>query len=397
MKNIILFIVLAVLFNFIEAHPNNLEKLTLSQNEFGFKIFAELTKTEKLKNIIISPTSIILALAMAYNGAQGETKEAIAKVLGISELEDKTFNETNLLLQNTLSTQNKKLILKIANSLWIDKSCKFKKPFIEINKKFYRAKLSSLNFASPNAIEMINRWVKDATNGKIEKIATEIPEDVWAILINALYFKGAWQEAFNKTQTKEMPFYRLDGTEKSHLFMYKKSKFLYFENDEIQTISIPYANGTYTMDIFLPKKEFPIEKLVYTLSYDRYLEWQRAMETRDGEVYLPRFKLDYETSLKEVLSNMDMKIAFEPGLADFTKMATTPIKGRMFIGDVKHKTYIEVSEEGTEAAAVTGVFMEIKSAPSKPFTMILDRPFLYIIRNSKTQTVVFIGILTEPK
>ncbi|MEO0071847.1 MAG: serpin family protein [candidate division WOR-3 bacterium] len=395
MKFVVALVVVFTLANVVWTQPSALEQLSQAQNEFGLALFQELIKGQTLKNIFISPTSVALALAMTYNGAAGETKEVMAKVLKISKISDQEFNKANFLLQSSLTSQNKKLTVKIANSLWIDKSCKFTRAFVATNKKFYRAQLASLNFASPKAIFAINQWVKNATAGRIEKIAEELPEDVWAILINALYFKGAWQEAFEGTKTR--PFYLLDGAEKSQTFLYKKGKFLYFENDELQAISIPYADGSYTMDIFLPRKELPIDKLIYSLTPERYLEWLKSLETREGEVYLPQFKLEYESSLKEALSRLGMEIAFDQDRADFTRMAITPIKGRIFIGDIKHKTFIEVTREGTEAAAVTGVFMEIKGVPAKPFTLVLDRPFLYMIRNNKTQSIVFIGLLTEPK
>lgn len=375
----------------------SLSKLVSANNDFGFRLFNELIKQEGLKNNFISPTSIAMALAMTYNGAENETRQAMAKALGIPEISQTQFNQANLTLRNHLKKSDKKILLTIANSLWADKGTRFKKEFLAVNKKYYSAPVSTLNFADPKSPMIINNWVSKNTNAKIPKIIDQIGEDVIAFLINAIYFKGAWQKAFDPQATFDGIFYCLDGTEKKHPLMYQKERYLYLQDEQFEAIALPYAKGKMSMYLFLPSEKSDIKQFLNHLNYQNWQKWSKEFQMTEGEITLPRFKLEYEQSLKEVLQALGMEIAFDESQADFTKMATSQIKGRIFIGDVKHKTYIEVSEQGTEAAAVTSVQMEIKGAPMIKFSLLFNRPFFYAIVDNITKSILFMGIVTEPK
>lgn len=373
-----------------------LSNLTNANNDFGFRIFAEIIRQSEVKNIFIAPTSIAMALSMTYNGADLATKDSMAKTLGVTDLSINQFNQANLELRKTLTNKNKKVILNIANSLWADKGTQFKKEFLSINKKYYNAQVTTLNFADPKSVNKINKWVNNATNKKIKKIIDEIGENVIAFLINAIYFKGVWQNQFDKNKTTEQTFYCFDGTEKKHPMMHQDGRYLYLENKNFQAISLPYANSDICFYIFLPTKEYDIKQFLSDFNSENWLKWMNQFRMLKGSITLPRFKLEYEKSLKDVLKAMGMEIAFDDSRANFTKMASSQIKGNIYIGDVKHKTFVEVNEQGTEAAAVTSVHMEVK-AVQETFNMIVDRPFFCSIVDNKTNAILFIGVITEPK
>lgn len=374
-----------------------LQKLVTANNDFGFRLFTELIKQDDIKNTLISPISISMALGMTYNGADSTTKDAMAKTLGVSDFSLKEFNQSNLFFRNSLIKQNKKITLNISNSLWADKGTQFRKDFINMNKKYFGTKLTTLDFSDPKSVNTINQWVNNTTNSKIPKIIEQISGDVIAFLINAIYFKGAWQNEFDKEATFPRTFYCWDSTEKKHPMMYQENRFPYFENNKFQAISLPYSNGGMSMYIFLPSKKSSIGEFLADLNYESWQKWMSSFSSTEGEITLPRFKLEYSKSIKDVLKAIGMEIAFDEMQANFTKMASSKIKGNIYIGDVKHKTYIEVNEEGTEAAAVTSVQMEIKGMPMNEFSMVIDHPFFYTICHNKTNAILFMGIVTEPK
>ncbi len=387
-----------LLFSWLFAEDlSSTQKLVNANNDFGFRLFNELVKQEDGKNIFISPTSIAMALAMTYNGADLATKDSMAKTLSIEQIPLKEFNEANFTLKNSLTKKNKKITLNIANSLWADVGTQFKKDFLNTNKKFYGAKVTTLNFADPKSTNTINKWVNDATNSKIKKIIEEIGEDVIAFLINAIYFKGVWKTEFDKDATTDRIFYCFDGNKKLHPMMYQNDKYNYLEHDKFQAVSLPYGNSQMSMYIFLPNKNSDIKEFLGNLCNKNWLEWMSLFTMTEGDIALPRFKVEYDKSLKNVLKTIGMEIAFDENRADFTKMTSSQMKGNIYIGDVKHKTFVDVNEEGTEAAAVTSVQMEIKGAPMYEFSMVVDHPFFCSIVDNKTGAILFMGAVVEPK
>ncbi|MEO0083171.1 MAG: serpin family protein [candidate division WOR-3 bacterium] len=372
-------------------------KLTDANNAFGFKLFSALISQDEIKNISISPASITIALAMTYNGADLATKDSMAQTLNITNLSLNEFNQANYTLRNLLTNKKRKALVKIANSLWADRTIKFKKEFIATNKKYYNAQLTELNFSDPKSAKIINNWVSKATDNKIQKIIEDIGEDVVAFIINAIYFKGIWHNKFDKNQTTEQPFYTIDGKEKKQPMMKQKGTYNYLETDKFQAVSLPYTNHEMSLYIFLPKETSEIKQFLSHLNFENWQKWLSEFRLHKGTIAIPKFKLEYEKSLKEALSTIGMAIAFDDNRANFSKMASTQVKGNIFIGDVKHKTYIEVNEEGTEAAAVTVVQIEVKAAPIDEFTMIVDHPFFYAIVDNQTNAVLFMGVVVEPE
>jgi len=366
------------------------EKIVLANNNFGFRIFSELNKRKQKENVFISPTSISFALAMTYNGALGETQKQMAKTLGIENFTLEQVNQTNLELTIQLQSTDSMVILNIANSLWIKQGEKIKPDFLDRNKKFYDAEITMLNFGDPKAPDIINNWISKKTANKINKVIEKIEKDVFLYLINAIYFKGKWANQFDKYKTKDDTFYLLRGKQKQIPMMSQSGNYRYMQDKNFQAVSLPYGNGRMSMYIFLPNTNSNLTKFLKNLNAENWNKWIGQFKEMDGDITLPRFKIEYNTLLNEPLKKLGMPIAFTTQ-ADFTNMTSGPA----WISRVIHKTFIDVNEEGTEAAAVTVV--EMMKGISQQFNMKVDRPFFCVIRDNKTGSNLFMGIVVEPK
>lgn len=358
-------------------------------NDLGFRLFAELG--DKPENIFISPASIELALAMTYNGAGSATQEAMAKTLGVSELTIDDLNNGNHGLLGMMKNPDPKVELAIANSLWGRQGITFKPAFLQRVGNAYQAKLTTLDFTRPQAADTINGWVSDNTRKKIPTLVSPpMLRDAYLVLINAIYFKGAWTTPFDKKQTQDGPFTLPDGTKKTLPMMRQTSDFAYQENEAFQAISLPYGSGDVMMDIFLPKAG-DFRKSLTTANWNA---WQQNFHQHEGTIVLPRFKAKYETALKNPLTALGMGQAFSDQ-ADFSGM----IEGKdARITDAIHKTVLEVNEEGTVAAGVTGIIVGVTSMPvDPPFEMVVDHPFFLAIRDVPTGTVLFMGMINNPE
>lgn len=366
--------------------------LSGEKNRFGFKLLAELITEPGAKNIFISPYSITTALTMTYNGAAGETKTTMAKTLGITAMTQEELNNKERALGTALQS-GKDVELLIANSLWARKGVGFNSQFIKTNRDFYRAEVTTLDFNRPDAVVRINNWVKEKTRGKIERIVQQIKPEAVLFLINAVYFKGKWQEEFDPKATYEADF-RVPGAEKRRVMMMRRSgKFHYFETPEFQAVELPYGDARVSMLVFLPQEEMDLVDFVKGLTPEKWQTWRAEFRSADGDLSLPRFKLEYEKGLKEVLQKFGMGVAFDLERADFSPM----VKGgqRVAIGEVKHKTFVEVNEVGTEAAGVTSVEMVLASVPRERFSMVVDRPFFFAIQDNDTGVLLFLGAVTD--
>jgi serine protease inhibitor len=369
--------------------------LVASQNHFAFKLFAELTTQDHGKNIFVSPASVALALAMTYNGARGETRRAMAEALELGDMQLDDLNRANADLVRSLEQIDPQVRLAIANSLWARQGLAFDPAFLERNKACYKAAIENLDFADPRAAATINAWVARNTNGKIEKIVDQVGPDAILFLINAIYFKGDWARQFDQRRTRELPFTLLDGRQKQHPLMSQSGKFDYYAGQGFQAISLPYGAGRISMSIFLPEKNSSLDAFQRSLDAKSWDAWTGRFRETEGTIALPRFKLEYEATLNDALKALGMGIAFS-SRADFGGMCPPP--PNVCIDEVKHKTFVEVNEEGTEAAAVTSVGMVRASfLPNRTFSMIVDRPFFCAIRDSQTGAILFMGAIVEPK
>lgn len=371
-------------------------KTVESSNKFGFKLFSEVLKNDRgEKNIFISPSSVAIALAMTYNGASGSTQQAMAKTL---ELQGMNLPEINssyaAALKQLLDNSDAKVQLKIANSLWANQDVSFAPDFLKRTQEFYQAKVSNLNFKDAAASNIINNWVKENTNGKITKIVEKIEPDQVLFLINAIYFKGNWSNEFDKKQTAPHPFYITSGRRKQHPMMSQEGDYKYYESEQFQAVSLPYGkDGKISFYIFLPKQNSNLKAFYHNLNVENWEKWMTQFNKQKGFIRLPRFKTDYDITLNDALKSLGMEEAFS-NKANFSGM------GKNFaISQVKHKTFVEVNEEGTEAAAATSVGIVATSMRDEPepFRMIVDRPFFCAIRNNQTGSVLFMGSIIEPQ
>ena len=371
-------------------------RLVTANTRFGFKLFAQVAKQDAGKNIFVSPASVGLALAMTYNGAVGETKLGMERSLEVQGMSHLELNRAYAALRAALESPDPKVQLSIANSLWAKKGITFNPAFLQRNKQFYGADVTALDFGDPSAPATINSWVAEKTKGKIAKIVDQIDTQAILFLINAIHFKGAWTAEFDKAKTKEEQFNTASGKQKRHPMMHQSGKYKYYEGKDFQAVSIPYGTGRVSMYIFLPAQSASIDQFQRNLTAATWDGWMKQFAETKGEIAVPRFKVEYEIGLNEALKALGMGIAFDPDRADFSGI----VQGSQnaFISRVKHKTFAEVNEEGTEAAAATSVEMSVTSVmqPRKSFRMIVDRPFFCAIRDNKTETVLFMGSIADP-
>jgi serpin B len=381
------------------TRPNNSANmnstLAAASNAFGFDLFKHLRSGAADKNVFFSPLSVTVALAMTYNGAAGETKKAMARALKIEGLNDAELNRASAELLKTLKSSDPKVELAIANSLWARSGMRFNQGFLAGARQFYGAEISTLDFDNPQSSGVINRWVNDATKGKISRIIDQIDPQQVMFLINAVYFKGQWQKRFEKALTKEQPFHSPAGPRPAPM-MAQSGNYLYHRGDKFQAVSLPYGKGGVSLYLFLPDQGSSLDEFLKGLGYLKWEEWINNFNDTPGDVKLPRFKLDYEKTLNDPLKDLGMGVAFSAREADFSGIRA---EKDIYISEVKHKAVVEVNEEGTEAAAATSVGISTTSLrqPRERFTFIADRPFLMVIRDSQTGAILFMGVVVEPK
>jgi serpin B len=368
-------------------------ELVSANNSFGFKLFEELTEQNPGKNVFISPTSIAIALEMTYNGARGETQQAMAEALQLKEMSLQELNQANAAIMKSLNDLNSDVQLSIANSLWANKDITFKPDFMKRNEDFYHAAINNLDFSDPAASSAaINKWLSENTQQRIREIVKEsdINMDAVLFLINAVYFKGRWMVLFDEKYNRERDFTLMDGSKKKVIMMTASSnQFSIHGDDGFQAVSLPYGKGRISMYIFLPDRDSSLKSFLKGLDADNWESW--VSQLQKGEeltIILPKFKLEYEADLNDVLKSLGMGVAFSPK-ADFSGIS----QQGGFIDEVKHKTFLEVNEEGTEAAAATVVKMKRGYATAP---VIVDRPFFCVIRDDETGAILFMGSILDP-
>lgn len=370
-------------------------KLVNANNQFSFKLFSEILKNDSSqKNIFVSPSSVAIALAIAYNGASGSTQQAMAKTLQLEGMNLQEINSAYATLKKLLENPDEKVQLTIANSLWVNKNASLQPDFLKRTQDFYKAKVTNLDFQDATAPNTINNWVNESTQGKINKIIETIPSNQVLFLINAIYFKGKWSNEFDRNQTAEYPFYPVSGQQKQHPMMSQKGDYKYYENEQFQAISLPYGeDGKISFYIFLPQQKSNLKAFYQNLNLENWKKWIAQFKKQEGFIRLPRFKTDYNLTLNDALKALGMEEAFT-NKANFSGMGKD-----LSLSQVQHKTFVEVNEEGTEATAATsaGVVMTSLRQKPEPFRMIVDRPFFCAIRDNQTGSVLFMGGIVEPQ
>ena len=371
-----------------------------ANNDLGMKMFSKLAAAEKGKNMMISPLSISIAMAMSTNGATDENLDEMKEVLGFGEMELGNVNEQFKHLIASLVAADKDLALEIANSVWMreDFSLDVKAAFTEVLKDFYDAEVFAESFTAEN----INAWVSEKTHGKIEEIVKEISANTVMYLINAIYFKAAWSTAFNEENTREGVFTLSDGTETKADFMSfseaeEAPEFFSFssdwgDSDGYAVVRIPYGRGVFAFYGIVPNYDnnTNVDDFIAKIAEKGFDHYISELTEKEFPLELPKFKFEYEKSLVEIFKELGMEKAFVEG--GFHNIAEAPHDP--FISDILHKTFIEVNEAGTEAAAVTAVEYGEKAMPGGFYA---NRPFVFVIRDDRTGSILFIGKVENPK
>ena len=362
-------------------------------NAFTFDLFRAVRKHSTDANVFISPLSVSMALNMTLNGAAGTTADEMRAALRESDYSTADINAYSRELREALLRADPKTTIGIANSIWYRQGATVKAPFIEANRTYYDAEVQALDFSSPTIVGTINGWCAQKTNNKIKEIVKQVDPTTFMYLINAVYFKGAWTTRFEKKNTRSGDFRRADGSTQTVQMMNLMDTFRYASSNVCDYLEMDYGNHAFSMVIMLPKDGKTTRDAMAALDGQT---WAKAMESL-AEAYvivkLPRFKAECEYPMHEhILPDMGMKLPFNPELADLSGIADIGAFGRLFISSVIHKTFVQVDEEGTEAAAVTSI--DIVGSNESSF-FIVDRPFLFAIREKSTGVILFIGEIGE--
>jgi serpin B len=363
-------------------------------NEFAFDLYGQLRPKDG--NLFFSPESISTALAMTYGGARGDTADEMAKALHFGLPKTMLHPGFGALIKE-LNGEGKKrgYQLSVANALWGQKGEGFKDDYLKLTKDTYGAGLKEVDFAgnAEAARKEINAWVEKQTQDKIKDLLAPgvIDPLTKLVLTNAIYFKGDWQSQFKKDQTRDEVFH--GASDAKTPMMHQTAKFRYHEADDVQLLEMPYGGKELSMVVLLPKKVDGLAGLEKSLTADRLAGWLGKVREQEVIVTLPKFKMTSEFSLNGALEALGMKKAFQMPGADFSGING---KDDLYIKAVVHKAFVDVNEEGTEAAAATGVVVGVKSVPAAKPEFRADHPFVFLIRDTRNGSVLFLGRLVAP-
>jgi len=372
-------------------------ELIEADNTFGLNLFQEIREESDKENIMISPFSISVALAMTYNGAEGVTKTEMQNTLHLAGLTPEEISASYKMLINALQNLDRDAVLKITNAIFYKNGFSVKPDFLNLNNEYYDAEVDDLDFSVPSSVETINNWVADKTNNKIVKIIETLSPDDRMVLLNAIYFNGIWSTKFDEDGTKPRNFRKPDGSNIEIPMMNKEDALNYSTNSLFQAIELPYGNGNYNMTVLLPQEGNSSQSIIDELSAEDWKSWTNNFEIKEHVVVtIPRFKFSYEFQLKEVLKKLGMQKAFSPSQANFTGISNNE---GLYISSVFHKSFIDVNENGTEAAAVTSVTIGATSAGPGTIEKIhftVNKPFVFAITERDTDAILFIGEVQNP-
>lgn len=370
------------------------QSLLDANTDFAFRFFSQVCNTEDEKpNVFVSPLIASLCLSMITNGASGNTLTEMQDVLGFpaSSFSLDDLNNYNQKLTTALLDLDNTTQLGIANSIWVKQGFKVYDSFVNVNKQMYDAQVQELDFTSPTAKDVINRWCAEQTNDCIKEVIKVIPANARMYLLNALYFKGIWASQFEKSATRQENFTNSDGTQQKVNMMNQTEMFNYTKNSTFSIAELPYGNEAFSMVILLPSGGKTLDESLSELTSENWKEWNSNMAGKQLQVKLPRFRVEYDKTLIDDMIAMGMKDAFDGNKADFSKMSAA----ELYVGILQQFTYINVDEEGTEAAAVTvGGMLDSAGLPvTIPFYV--DSPFAFMIKEKSTGAILFMGKVTK--
>jgi len=376
----------------IDALPRDLSasetKIIGGSNEFAFDLFRTGNLAQHDSNVFISPLSASMALGMTANGADGTTYDEMRTALRLTGATREDVDVGYESLITMLRGLDPGTQFTIANSIWYEQSFPFNASFLDESKQYFDARVQALDFTNPSALTTINTWVSEQTNDKIPKILESISPNEVMFLVNAIYFKGIWQKQFDKSKTVDGTFHASDGTTALVPMMARGEGVQYAATSEYQAVDLPYGNSAFTMTVVLPSSNADIDAFAESFDQAKWNSLVSSLQDTNLEVFLPRFRIEWSRPLNEDLKQLGMRLAFSN--ADFTRMSP---RGRdLFITRVIQKTFVDVDEEGTEAAAATAVGVGVTSMPA---SFRADRPFLVVIRERFSGTILFIGKIAK--
>ena len=372
------------------------EELVVSAgNDFAFRFLDQVYQTAPDSNLFLAPLSASMALGMTMNGAAGSTLDEMRTTLGFGSMPLDQINQGYRDLTDLLLGLDRSVEMGIGNSIWYREGFPVRADFLDRARSYFDAEVSALDFGNPGAADIMNSWVKDATKGKIEAIVDPpISAATIMFLINAIYFKGDWTHRFPKDKTSQATFSGIDGATGSVPLMELKDTLLYGETNDYQAVDLPYGGKAFSMTVLLPRPDLPMREFLASLNPAKWNQMVGSLTEKEGTVYLPRFRMEWERELNDDLKAMGMVVPFGGG-ADFTGLCHEALQRGIYISKVKQKTYVDVNEEGTEAAGVTSVELREFANPDH-FVVRADRPFLFVIRERFSETILFAGVLVAP-
>ena len=354
---------------------------------FAFGLFQDIVSNDGSDIVFLSPLSASLALSMTANGASETTRQEMLSVLGF-DCSIKEVNEYNRSVMDLFASEPDGVELNAANSIWVSDAFPLKGRFCRTVRKNYDAMVTNLDFSDPASPSVINRWCADNTAGRIDKMIEAIDPATQLYLLNALYFKGLWTTPFDTALTREDIFHG-DSNDSQVKFMYNKAYFPYYIGPEGSMVELPYGDDmNFVMDVIIPPDGLSADEFVIGLDSESLSRLSSGLQTDEIRLMLPSFKAEYDVSLNAALQRLGMKEAFTSS-ADFSDMSKEPL----MISEVRQKTFIEVNEEGSEAAAITSIGIMRTSLAPEPFEFKVDRPFVFLIRERNSGTILFMGLV----
>jgi len=369
-----------------------------ASNKFAFDFYKSFNQLTGNQNFFISPFSIVEALSMTYNGANGNNKTEMANTLGFAKYSDSQVNEYNQSLASALVSADDKVQFEIANSIWCRQNFNVLQSFIDVNQNYYNADVKTLDFNSPDALVTINNWADSKTHGKILTILDEIPPLTVMYLINAIYFKGTWQYQFDSTKTQINNFYAENDSIIKHQQMQLETNLNYYSGNGFAAVELPYGNSAFNLVMVKPDTG-KISEFISNMTDLKWSNMIQSMKLSTVVVKMPKFKFELKSLLNNTLKNMGMNLAFDQSGADFSRIDG---KSDLYISRVIHKTFIDLNETGTEAAAVTAVEIRYATSPGPGvkenpiYFFEANHPFVYAIVEKSTGVILFLGKMVDP-
>jgi len=362
-----------------------------ASNSFGLPLLRETAARHVGHNVILSPLSASVALGMAYAGANGATADSMRRTLGWGDASRADVLSGYRNLPVLLSRLDPQVTFTSANAMWVKQGFPVLPAYTQEMQQVFAAEVRSGDFG-PSTVADMNRWASEKTNGRIPKVVESLGPELVAVLMNALYFKGSWRDRFEVAQTRSVPFTTATGERPSVPTMHRTGSMSYARARGAQWVELPYGNTAYVMTLVLPDAGTTPQSWLNGLDGDAFATVVQGLSSREVDLALPRFRLAVDFQLAEPLSAMGMGIAFQPRWADFSRIGP----GELYISYVKQDVFIDVNEEGTEAAAVTQVGVGVTSAPQREIVH-FDRPFVFFLRERLSGTILFSGIIEHPQ